>query len=465
MSSTYPDRRELFRKAVLLLTSYTSELTWFGRNSVVGALLRVAAFMGELASQFAVRIQSRLSKLAATGEDLDTLLAEDGTERRAGTRAQVLVILRPARSRVTNIDIGGGTGTNDLIEVESAVDFVTSMSIRIRDADGSTTETATIIAITNGTGPNGGDELEVAALAGAYTPSTTADDVVVLARITVPSGTALATTSGVGLTTLEEVTTGEANPILDGMSTSVSLADKVLAEADEVGVAGNIEPYDITDLATPETGLLSCFNPAPGYGGTEEESDAQARVRVIHQSAGASQTTEAWLIATAKAADEDVLRVVQTTSDDLNTLAVTVLTRSGGALTSTAKTALEEYLAQRSRAGLAFSVGDITMTEVSITATLTLARGYTLREVWIAAASAIATYLDYETWTFGTDVDAGALYELVSDTVGVESIDPDDFDPGSDVAVGAESLPRLVYLSLTDATSGDTVGGDLSQVY
>lgn len=463
--STYPDRRELYRKAVLLLGAYTGEVTWFGRGSVVGAVLRVAAFMGEIASQLAVRTQARLSPLAATTDNLDALLAEFGTERRTATRAQVLVIVRPARARVTNVDVGGGTGTNDLLEVDASTGFTVGMSIRIRNADATVTETATILAITTGTGPNGGDELEVAALGGTYTPDLDADDVVVLARISVPAGTALTSTSGVAFTTLTSVTTGESNPLLDGMSTSVSLADKVIAEADEAGEDGKIEPYDITNLNPEVDGVVSAFNPSPGYGGNAEETDSQARNRLIHQAAVANQTTEAWLIAACQSSDEDVMRVRPATSSSMNTVGMSVLTRAGGALTTTKKEALIAYLIARSRAGLDFEIDDVTLTEVSITATITLARGYELRQVFINAASAVATYLDAETWAWGTDVDAGTLYDLVRAVDGVESLDPGDFTPASDVAVASDSLPTLVYLSLTDGATGDTVGGDLAQVY
>lgn len=463
MSLTFPTRGELFRKAVLLARAYTDGLTWFGVNSVIGAVLQVSAFMGEIGSQLAAATQRRSSLLAAEGEDLDNLLAESGTERRAGTRAQVLVVLRPFRASVTDITIGGGTGTNDLIEVDDSSGLDVGMSIRIRSEDAAITEAKTIVAITVGTGPSGNDEIEVTALAGTYPHAST--DVAILARVTIPAGSTFATSSGVSLSTLEEVTTGDANPALDGMSTAVSLADVAIAEADEVGTAGNIAPYDITDLATPITGLLEAFNPVAAQGGTDEESDAQARVRAIGQPAAANLDTEAWLYALARAGDEDVLRVRVLQAEAINEINVGVLTRSGGALGSTAKTALAEYLADRSRAALDISIDDITLTEVSIVATVSLSRGATLREVWIAVCSAVADYLDYETWEWGTDVDAGTLYDVVRAVTGVESIDPDAFTPGADVTVGADSLPVLVNVQLVDAATGDTVSADLSAVY
>lgn len=463
MSLTFPTRGELYRKAVLLVRAYTDRLTYFGPNSVVAALLQVAAFMGEIGSQLAAATQRRASLLAAEGEDLDNLLAENGTERRTGTRAQALVVLRPFKAAVTNIDIGGGTGTNDLIEVDDGSGFEAAMSIRIRSADASVTEAKTIVAITTGTGPNGGDELEVTALAGTYLYAST--DVAVLARVTIPAGSSFATSSGVSLSTLDEVTTGDANPALDGMSTSVALADVVVAEADEVGTAGNIAPYDITNLTTPITGLVEAFNPVAAQGGTDEESDAQARVRAIGQPAAANLDTEAWLYALARAGDEDVLRVRVLQAEAINEVNVGVLTRSGGSLGSTAKTALAEYLAARSRAGLDYAIDDITLTEVSIVATVSLARGATLRGVWIAVCSAVADYLDYETWEWGADVDAGTLYDIVRAVTGIESIDPDGFTPGADVTVGADSLPVLVNVQLVDAATGETVGADLTAVY
>jgi len=452
-----PTRAELLRGFIQRFLAYQDTVTDFSRSSVASAFARAVAASAEIATQTAMQVLRRTSLLSAEGDSLSEALVEVGTSRKAAARASVLVCFRPAAALVDSISAGTGPHGGDEITVVDATDFAVGMSIRIRSADGTVTETSTIQDVT-------GEVIEVGTLVGSYSPGS--EDVKIIARITIPAGTALATTSGVGLSTVESVTTGEANAILDGASTAVGLADIAWAEADEPGEAGNIDPYDITDLLSPVDGLLSAFNPAPATAGAAEESDADARRRAIYLAATASQTTAAWLEAVAREGNVDVLRALKSdVVGGLNEIGVRVLTRSGGALGTTEKEDLAAFIAQRSRAGLDVTVYDVTLTSVEITATVTLAAGAVLREVWVAAAGRVADYLDLRSWTGGEDVDASELYNLVKGTTGIAGIDPGDFTPAADLVVDEESLPVLAYLQLTDAESGETVGGDLAVAY
>lgn len=455
--SSIPTRSDLFRGLVRNMLARQSALTDFSNSSILSALLRAFAGVLELVVMEAVQVRRDSSLLSAAEDALDNQLAEHGTARLSATRSKVLVVLRPTKATLSAISVGTGPTGGDELTVDNTGDLTVGMSVRIRNGDGTVTEAADITDIT-------GLVVEVSTLVNTYDPTT--DDVKILARIEVPAGTALATTSGVAFSTLAAVVTGEANPILDGMSASVALADKVWAEADTAGVSGNVDPGDITDLASPVAGIQLAFNPAPADGGRDEESDAEARRRAIYMGSVANQLTSAWLESTCAAGDSDALRSLKTdAASGLNTIPIIVVSRSGGALGTTAKENLVAYLEQRARFGVTFEISDIVPTEISVVATVTLERGYTLRDVWIQVCSNLANYLDLRTWPWGQSVDASAIYDIVRNTVGVAGLDPDDITPGSDVGVLDDSLPMLVYVELIDATTGDIVGADLTVEY
>jgi len=457
MAISLPTRADLFRAFVRRMVALQEVVTDFSNVSIISAIGRAVAAVTELAVLEAAQVRRDASLLSAAEDALDNLMAEHGTARQAAARAKVLVVLRPTKATVQTITVGTGPGGGDELTVDDVGDLEVGMSVRIRSEDGLTTEAADILSIT-------ALVIEVSTLTNTYAPTT--EDVKILARVEVAAGTALATTSGVALSTLAAVVTGEANPILDGMSTSVALADKVWAEADVAGTAGNIDPGDVTNLSTPVAGIQVVFNPAPATGGTDEESDAEARRRTIYLGSAANQLTGAWLEATCAAGDTDALRTLKTdAASGLNIIPLIVVSRAGGALSSTAKDNLVAYLEQRARFGVTFDIADIVPTEISIVATITLERGYALRDVWVAASSGLADYLDLRTWVWGQSVDATALYDLVRSVAGVAGLDPADFSPGSDVTVADDSLPILVYVELIDATTGETVGGDLAQEY
>lgn len=457
MASSIPTRADLFRALVRNFVARQTAVTDFSSASIISAILRTVAGVTELAVGEAVQVRRDSSLLSAEGDALDDLLAEHGTSRQPAARARTLVVLRPTKATVSAISAGTGPGGGDELTVNDVGDLEVGMSVRIRSADGSTTETTDILSIT-------GLVIEVTGLVGTYSPGT--EDVKILARVEIPAGTALATTSGTAYSTLDVVVTGEANPILDGMSTSVATADKVWAEADTAGAAGNIDAGDITNLQAPVAGVVAAFNPAPGTGGVDEETDAQARRRAIYLGSAANQVTSAWLEAICAAGDEDALRSRKVDeASGLNVIPLIVVSRAGGALSTTAKDNLVAYLEQRVRFGITFEISDIVPTEVSVTATVTLERGAVLREVWIGVCANLADYLDLRTWAWGEAVDASTIYGLVRNATGVAGLDPADISPDTDVTVGDNSLPMLVYVALTDAATGDTVGGDLVVEY
>jgi len=453
-------RAELISDAIRRMITYTTALTYFGDNSVGLAIAKAIGGATSGAYRLYPALLRRFGLLAAVEEYATVAAEERGARRRGGSRAGLYVVVRPHKARVTAIT----SGATDLLEVDDSTEFAATDSIRIRAADG-TSETATIIAITSGTGPNAGDELEVATLSGSYAPSLTADDCTILLRHTIPEGSTLSSVAGVTFETVAALTVGDANPIFDGESTLLGLSDKVLCEATIRGSAGEIEPNTITGFTPAVPEIADVFNPERGFAGQDEETDYELKYRAAHGPARASMETGAWLEAICKDADMDVLRVFRGTSSLPRTMAVHVLTRSGGALSSGRKTALVAYLEQRIRSYLEIAAEDVTLTSVQVVADITLDPNTTLRSVWKAAAQEIVERIDMRTWEEGADVDEALLLSIIRDTEGVASLRTETFTPASDVVVADRSLPRLTQLTLTDLATGDTLNAALTVAY
>lgn len=453
------DRKELTEEWIRRFITYTDRVTWFGSNSVMRAWAIATAGLVENSFQLYVAVLRRFTLFASRDEDLAVVAAERGAERRAATRARLLVVVRPFAANVTAVTVGA----TDLIEVDDSSGFAPGDSIRIRNGDGTVSDVRTIIAITTGTGPNLGDELEVATLTGAYTPLT--DDVDVLLRVLLPEGT-LVTTGSIQFQTLENLTTGDANPVLDGEGTFVGLADKVWAEAVVRGLSGNIEPRTITGLVTPVAGVVSVFNPERGLGGADSETDFELKRRAIEGPSEKAQETEAWFEALAKLGNEDVLRVVRPTGEvALGTLIMRVLHRNGGGFSATELADLETFIEQRVRSYMEVSLSNVVLTSIEIDAQVTLETDATLEGVWREYSSRVAAYLDFRKWQFGETVDADDLRKILEDVPGVAGVDASTFAPSTDVPVTATSLPTLTRISLLDIDSTDTVNADLSVAF
>jgi uncharacterized phage protein gp47/JayE len=452
------DRDTLAQRFIRTTMAYCDQLTWYGRNSLTRALAFAAAGVAEIGQQLYVALLRRTTLLGAQGEFLSQVMQEHGVERLKTSNAKLLLVVKPETTTVTAVT----TGATDLIEVEDSGGFDVGMDMVIRSADGSDSEaTGAIIAITSGTGPNSGDELEVATLTNSYSPGS--ENVEVLARITLAADTLVNTEDGVQFGLTESVTTGAANPVLSGEGSAVGLLDRVWCEAVSAGSSGNVQAYSVTDLAIGVDGIAAVYNPEPATGGEDVEADYAGRRRAAQWGAAASQETELWLGAIANAADERVLRAIRDSDTSVaRTMKAKVLQRNGSSFTAAELTAIEEYLEARTRAGLEVSLSNVSLTSVEIEAEITLAPGFTLQEVYRSMASRLATYLDWRRWTFGNDVEEADLIVLVRQTTGVQSLTTETFTPLADVGVADDSLPVLARLSLTDTATGDVINATLT---
>lgn len=452
---------DLFREFVARVRARTDALTWFGANSVVGAIGRATAELGAEVYQLMPVVLSRTTLGGSSGENLEVVAATYGATRGTGARAQVIVVVKTSGANVTDITIGAGSLGGDLIEVDDSTPFEVGNSIRVRSGDGSETDVRTIIAITIGTGPSAGDELDVATLGGTYTPAT--DDVDVLLRVTIPAGAEIASSEGVAFQTLSALVAGDANAVLDGEGTELSLADKVWAECTTEGSSGNIGPLTLTGFSSPVDGIMEVLNPAPGQGGADEQDDVSLRYEAMHGPMATGQETLASLEALARAGSFDILRLVIDTPTDIGTITLRAVARGGGTMSAAALDQMGTYLGARIRSGSEVLVRNVTFTSVEVSATIERRADVTLETIFRAMASALAAYLDVTRWTEADSVDRADLLGICNGIDGVQNLDTVLFEPAADIEV--EIFPRLTRVTVTDADTLESIGADLTQAW
>lgn len=455
---TLPDLTADFIRRVV---AATDQITYFGANSVGAALAEASAGQTMQSEAHYRALLRRDTLLGASGDMLGEVAEEYGAVRGGPQHAQTLVLVRPWSAEVTAV-----TGT--LVEVDDSSKFEDGDSVRITLADGSVSEICTIQSISTGTGPNGGDEFDLGGLINTYDPDTTG--VRLLLRKTKTAGTVFTSTTGVAFESLEDVTVGDANPVMAGESTSLALADKVLCEAVNAGEAGNVEALTITALESEDEDIRAVLNPSRAEGGTAEESDFALKFRAAHVPQIGAAETQAMLEALARRGNINVLRAFPEDSSRISTLRIRVLTRSGGGLSADERTALGSYMSQRMRSQLSVEVLNVVRTAVEVEADVTLDPGTgpaadRLAAAWRRAADRLATFLDWRKWPRGQAVDSADLLSLVNGTDGIATVATSSFYPGAEVAVDDASVPVFTRFVLRDTQSSETFGAVLATSY
>ena len=439
-------RRELVSENVRRMVTLQDRINYFGANSVGRALVDLASTLGEVGQQMVAGLTQRFSLLGGTfATGLADTLEEYGAPRLGADRSMVLVCLQPWFTAVTAIT----NAATSRIEVFDSSRFAVSDSVRIR-SNATTTEIRTVIAITTGTGPNGGNEIEVALLSNSYNPTT--QNVALLLRKTITADTTLTTSVGVNVQTIDAVTVGDSNPIFDGETTALALLDKVWCECTVAGSRGAFGPFVVTGFLVAEPDVRGAFNPEAAIGGADEATAQESKYRAAYYPAIQNVETQAGILALAKAGNPRVLRTLITPPTALRTIDVYVLTRQVGPLSSGDKTSLALYMNQRMRAKTVVQLLDMPLTAITVEATVTLDGSVTLSDAWRAAAARYATNIDPRSWEFERPVERADLITWLNTLPGIENINSTTFLPAADVAVTV--LPYFVSLSLRDANTG-----------
>lgn len=443
----------------------TRGVTYFGPDSVAEAVIDVAAGEASTGEAHLEQGYRRSFLSAASGDALKEIATEEGVTPLTSTRSSCYVVFVPETSRVTAIT---GAGPY-VLTVTGYAGWQVGDSIRVKGT--TQTETATVTAIGSGT-------LTVAGLtyAATYVSNIAAGNTVrALFRVTLAADTTVAFQGGLEFQTLAAVTTGDANPVLGGEGTALALVDKAWAECTTRGIRGNVARLAATGLKVAVRGVKRVFNPLPATGGTDAESDQRIKYRVAHIPQGLARTQAQSVETLALFGFPDVLRVSVQGSIGINSIGLYALSASLAPLSATAKTDVASYILAHSPPAPSFTVTDMPIVSLEVQAVVTFAassssetsaaRKARFDSMWARVASTLAGYVDPGTWTYGVTVDAGQLLKIVAKDPDVVSVDPSAFSPAADVTVSSAGVPKLARLTLIDASTGYTVGDDLSQVY
>lgn len=453
---------DLVRSFIERFTAYQAIITYFGTNSVINALAVAIAGLAANGPRLLRSLIQRFTLLGAAGDDLSAVMEEMGVTRDAARRGRVLVVMQPHAVNVLDITVNGLVHD---IEVDDATEFEAGDSIRVVNGDGTETEVAEVDVIGSvGAGANGGTVITtVAALTGTYDPAN--EDVDLLLRYVVPRDTLLRTSVGVQYQTLDSVTVGDRNPVLNGESDALSLSDKVWAECTTAGARGAIGPLTITGFVVAVPKVKRILNPERAAGAVDEESDFDGKYRASHHASLQAVDTAAWALAHLQVIAPNTLRVVPTTATTMQEMRFLVLAKTAAPLTTQEKEQAIVYLEARSRSLLSVTLDDVTLTAVELDVTATILEGYDDEEVWRDLAKRAADFLDFRTWTEAETVDDADLLALANDTPGIGNIDTLTFAPAADVTVATGSFPYLTRVTLRNATTGDIRGADLAQEF
>ena len=453
---------DLVRSFIERFMAYQDQITYAGTNSVTYALATGVAGLAANGPRLLRSLVRRFTLLGATRQDLTEVMLEMGVTRGGPARGRVLVVMQPHAVNVLDITVNGSVHD---IEVDDAAEFDAGDSIRVVNGDGTETEVAEVDSIGSaGAGANGGTVITtVAALTGTYDPA--ADDVDLLLRYVVPRDTLLRTSAGVQYQTIDSVTVGDRNPVLNGESDALGLSDKVWAECTTAGARGAIGPLSVTGFVVAVPKVKRILNPERAVGAADEESDFDGRYRASHHASIQATDTAAWALARLQEIAPNTLRVVPTTATSLQQMRFLVLTRSAGPLTSTEKEQAIAYMEARARSLLDVVLDDVTLTAVELDVTATLVEDYSLEEVWRELATRASAFLDFRTWTEAETVDDADLLSLANETPGIGNIDTLTFQPSADVVVATGSFPYLARVTLRDAATGEYRGADLDQEF
>jgi len=465
------DETQRTQDVVLRQLRTTSSVTYYGPNSVALADAEAASAAASRGEAHAEEAYRRSFLKASYGAYLADLAEMEGVPVADPERSGAYVVFVPEVSYVSAIS-GAGPYTLTISGFES---WQAGDAFRIKGADD--TETTTIATVI---GPT---SVTVAALtnAAAYIADIAAGDAVrLLFRATVPADSVVSFQGGAVFGTIAAVTTGDANPLLAGEGTALSLVDKAWCECSAAGSAGNVARMTATGVTTGAgatiRGVNRVFNPMAATGGSDTPPDGQIKYLVAHAGNATGQATARGIEALCRQGNSRVIRAFLSSTSALSTISVlTMPSNATTPLTSTEKSDLGMFLEEYGAPGITWSVGDVDTVSLEVYAALTLVPGPTgetsegrrarLRSAWSRIASVVANYIDATRWPLAQTVSRSTLLELVLADREVTAVDTVSFLPAADLTVASTELPAFTSLSLVDSSTSYAWGDDIEQVY
>ena len=214
--------------------------------------------------------------------------------------------------------------------------------------------------------------------------------------------------------------------------TSPGLADTVWAVCKSPGTMGNTQVNTITKLKNSITAVTSVNNLTPARGGSDAESDSLFRERIRNQISLLNFGTEAFYETLCKSINSRVLRVrAKKDQSRYDSIKLIIVTADGVPLTLDEKITLSGEIKKKQRAFTNVILEDLRYTFVTVKERVRLKPGYTMKDIIVRTADALAGYFDFRTWEFGKSISLDNVFNVCYNVEGIEDIDLGTFGVNS----------------------------------
>lgn len=441
------DRGTIIERMIQGIRARTSTITYFGPGPFRAFLYAVAGEVQQLYYKL-YKVEQKLDFMSAGGTALDSYGQGRGLTRLGASSASALIQLEaPAvvagTGLISSTDgvtiTGSGTAfsqeiaVGDTIIVGAIDSFLQAVvTVPSPDADGPFTVSPSVSAVTNQP-----FWIKKASVTIAATPTPL--------RFSTGGGNTFEAKESVTL-----VPTYSGSNTLRGIVRSQSLS---------TGSNQNVPALTIRTVVNsgivPQI-TISATNPAAAQGGSDAETDATFRTRILTLFAGLNQGTAAFYESQVRLLNSRVVRIFLARGGGVNEVLVYCATSDGSVLSSQEKQTLATGLAAVVPVQTSITIRDMTLQPIDVAFTTTLSAGATTSSVADGLATLYRQLLDWSTWPFYRAVQADDLLRLASATPGVDSLKIDSFTPDSDVEMAAATLPRVGTITVTDAATGNS---------
>lgn len=434
------DRGSLVDRMITTVRAKTSAVTYFGPGAFRAFLYAVATELQHLYYKL-YQVEQQTDVLSASGASLDAFAAARGMTR-AGASGSSVILHFTANAVVAGsgtVVITGTslTGTGTLFLTELAAGDQVLVGGNQMTVQSVTTNGAAVLTASASVGTLTAFQIQKASVTIPVDPTPL--------RIADAGGNTFAMSESV---TLVPQYTGSTTLVGVGIAGSIATGTNQNVPA---GVVRTVLNPSVVPLVT-----AIVVNPAAAQGGTDGESDAQFRSRIIGLFAGLNQGTRAFYEAQVRLALPRVTRIFVARGTQFNEVKICCATREGTPLSTPEKVTLAAALNQVTPVQTFVTIADMTYLAIDVSFSTTLRPGYTVAQVADALANTMAAYLDWTTWPDAVSVQSDDLLRMASGTEGVDSIKLASFSPMTDVEMASGTVPRVGTVIVTDSASGST---------
>ncbi len=275
-------------------------------------------------------------------------------------------------------------------------------------------------------------------------------------------------TSGIEFELLETVTI-DANGFGYGKVRSVAL-----------GVDTNVDPNTLITVAPSPAGHIAVTNEYIALGGRDAESDEAFRIRIASHFDTVAQKTIAFLTNVLITINSDVLRLIRLgISESSGKLVLGVTAQNGIDFSAGELTTMEDEIAPYLALTDVSKFGDNVSIEfdnvewqyindpTGVDFRAELEGGVDVDEVRKNIQIAMSKYLDFRYWDYTKNVEWDDLLQIVKTTDGVKYVPDQFFNPGVDISVPYNRLPRIRTFVMRDldGTIISDVNGVITPVF